>query len=537
MRSNAIVVVLLLLATANSPAQTVTPRKLSGGTDLSNGAVVSFSTSVSGPDEQKQLPTQLNFHQGNTVSRVLVDTASGFWFGYDIEVEPVAGTKQFRYTIHPLNAEFEQKLRASDWFKNATAKNAGREIPLPRSTPAIINDGDTIEMLLMMNKATGATMTDLITVRSKGSSTPGGAKAPARDFTLDRAELKIEDYRLFVNGQMVTEDASHGGVSGALVWFYLPGHGRFTFSIAPRDDFGFEKTAVIERTQISFSANGNSYRWTSKSPIFCCGGAWNLWMKHEPDYKPEGRLLGLVSANEQERCCTVGAADRPEYLFSSPGDLIVGRSNATPPQMIFNQNTIPVTRNHYAPELYADALRLKQTLIDLPGAQLPDSRWEVEWQVFFVSEAEEQSVIEQRMNALPKGGGQRAMAWNPRPEDFPQRILLVEGRIEKTRLATEQDRTQLSEAIPFKARVPDNQRTQLGKLMTFSRMKIYDASLDRTFTDERIWTTHPFADAGTGPGQLSPRTLLFSTVHIAPDGGFSYSQQPPEAVSAALKRR
>ena len=522
---------LLSIMTATSFAQRVTSRGAESQTLLPNGASLYFSTRVTAKDEQKLIPTQLSFHRENVVSRILLDEVSGVWFGYDLTVEPIEGTKQFKFTVKNLNPEVAQQLQGNEWFRNATAKGRNREFNISLPHPRLIDDGDTIELTLMVNRTTGDAMTDLITVRSKASKPPSEPNnRTARDFTLEAATLKVLDYRLLVNGQMVTEDQPSGGVSGALISIYLPDHGRFTFSMAPREDYGFEKTAVIEKNQISFSANGNNYAWTSKSLIFCCDGKWNLWMKHEPDYQPAGDLLKFASADEKKRCCIAQAADAPEYLFNesslanNPVTVTKSQSTDAPKIVIGKIHNVP--RNKYAPELYADTLQLKHTLVNLPGADSPESNWELKWQVFFVSEAEAQRITDQRVNALPPGGS-KFLAWNPRPEDYPERILLASGTFNKAGLAGLEDRTDLSQPFSFKSAVPDTQRTARGMLMTHYVVKIHDAKLGRSFTREGIWQTL----TGFETSQTPPRNRLYSNFFVTGDGQLFGSQTPHETKS------
>ena len=75
-------------------------------------------------------------------------------------------------------------------------------------------------------------------------------------------------------------------VAGTLVWFYVQGHGRFIFSLAPRDGYEFQKVGVVDGNRIEFIMGGDRYEWLSASPILSGGGAWNVWVLHDPKYSP-----------------------------------------------------------------------------------------------------------------------------------------------------------------------------------------------------------------------------------------------------------
>jgi hypothetical protein len=107
-----------------------------------------------------------------------------------------------------------------------------------------------------------------------------------RDFTLDAVELTMKDYRLLVDGNAIAAGKSANGVAGALLWFYVSDRGRFIVSLVPRAGYAFQKAGIIDENRIEFTVDGNHYEWLSSSPILPGGGAWNLWVLHDPNYAP-----------------------------------------------------------------------------------------------------------------------------------------------------------------------------------------------------------------------------------------------------------
>ncbi|HKR01809.1 MAG TPA: hypothetical protein VJT09_14105 [Pyrinomonadaceae bacterium] len=169
--------------------------------------------------------------------------------------------------------------------------------------------------------------------------------------------------------------------------------------------------------------------------------------------------------------------------------------------------------NLYAPQLYVDRLRLKMTLVDLPGASDPRSSWEVSYQVFFVPEGKYYEALRQ----LPEGGS------NPRPAQFPGRMLLAEGQLKKNKLGTIQERTSVRGDIAFKAKVPDEQRTKFARLITSYSVKIFDAKLNTPVYHTGIFTTFPFDDS-TGASNAVPRDTIYLNFIITPQGQLNRSQ-------------
>jgi hypothetical protein len=239
--------------------------------------------------ELKEIQASLTPHtslaDNHVVHRVLMDAEGGFVFGYDLVVEPLAATKQFRVSVKPMSAEFEVELRSR---RTATAANhAGHNVStLPRPADAqLIDDGDAFALDLLVNPQAGVKIVDVVKVsfdRARLWSEPPRS-LPLRDFTLGNVELAVRDYKLKINGELV--GGGRGKPAGALVWFYVPERGRFIFSLIPHEGYDFQKVGRIENDRILFTLGGDAYEWASSAPIVgTSGGNWNLWVLHDADY-------------------------------------------------------------------------------------------------------------------------------------------------------------------------------------------------------------------------------------------------------------
>ncbi|HEX8097595.1 MAG TPA: hypothetical protein VF507_06145 [Pyrinomonadaceae bacterium] len=226
--------------------------------------------------------------RGNLIHRVLVDQAGAFIFGYDLVVEPVVNSKQFRVTVRPFSAEFSEQLRAGGVGTVQTSAAPVEVNTLPRATEAqLIDDGDAFALDLLVNSKAGVKIVDLVKVSFSRASFPESqGRPPARDFTLASVTLAVRDYRLLINEQTVAGGRQTSGAEGALVWFYVPGKGRFIFSLIPHQGYDFRKIGLIEDNKISFALGGDQYEWVSSAPVVGNGGSWNLWVLHDPAYIP-----------------------------------------------------------------------------------------------------------------------------------------------------------------------------------------------------------------------------------------------------------
>jgi hypothetical protein len=251
---------------------------------VQSGAFVSFTTETV-PASSQEL--SLSFIEAETkpnlIHRVFVDEKREFFFGYDLLVERVAETNQYRISVRPLSAEYEQHLRARKAFQNRRLHpNINRAAFSSR--PQLIGDGDTFALDVLVNPRTGVKIVDIIKVTSDDprlQEAPASRRAP-RDFGLADVQLKVTNYKLLLNGETLHRTTS--GCAGPLIWFSLPERGRFIFSLIPHAGYDFQKVGTVEHNKIRFTWEGEQYEWISMLPVVGNGGNWNLWVLHDPRY-------------------------------------------------------------------------------------------------------------------------------------------------------------------------------------------------------------------------------------------------------------
>ncbi len=268
---------------------------------------------------QASLTPQVLLAGGHVIHRLLVDAGGNYVFGYDLVVEPVAASKQFKVSLGPLSAEFAEQLRA-----RLPATAAGRAaqgistLPRPADTQ-LVEDGDAFALDLLVNPETGVKIVDVVKVsfdraRLRGATPP--PSVPLRDFTLGNVELAVRDFKLTINGELVGGGRGKParGCAGALVWFHVPERGRFIFSLIPHEGYDFQKIGRIENNKISFSLGGDMYEWTSSAPVVgTSGGNWNLWVLHDPGY--------VSDFDSQEQIVEGARGASPEWPRDSLGQI------------------------------------------------------------------------------------------------------------------------------------------------------------------------------------------------------------------------
>ena len=304
--------------TQESKSQVIVP--------MQSGAFVSIATEAVPPGSPE---VSLSFIESedkpNLIHRVFVDGKNEFFFGYELLVEPVAGTRQFRITVRALSAEYEQNLRARRAFRGRRLHPSYNAAAFS-SSPQLIGDGDTFALDVLRNPRTGTKIVDVITVSHDDPrfQEARASDGPARDFSLSDVSLKITNYRLLVNGESAWR--STGGCSGPLVWFSLADRGRFVFSLVPRPGYDFKKVGKVEHNKISFEWGEDRFEWVSGLPVVSSGGNWSLWVLHDPDYsfdlydKPRSVGGGDDARPTVEQTLRRAGQPKSRAEFGTPGE-------------------------------------------------------------------------------------------------------------------------------------------------------------------------------------------------------------------------
>ena len=239
----------------------------------------------------------------NTIHRLLTNNKNKIYFGYDLQVAQQAEKGTFKVSIKPLSINPNKLGNQLANFDDLTAQ------VLPKYPEEIlVEDGDTITLEILENPQTQTKILDFIKITTENQS--GGnyflEGKTARDFSLDNVELRMTNLEVFINGEKIGKGG--GGMSGANIYIYLPDKGRFIMSPFPRKGFNFQKIGIVENNKISFSFNGDNYKFVSAAPVLGSGGKWNIWILHDADYRSSYNL----SPNSYQQ----GAADKIEFLFN-----------------------------------------------------------------------------------------------------------------------------------------------------------------------------------------------------------------------------
>jgi hypothetical protein len=285
---------LMLLSVCTCPAAQV----IMGGSGQKGAVTFRYETRI-----EPEIPGQkLNgFGAGGLVvtsvfHRYMTDSAARKYFGYDLMIDPTPEGK-YRVTFLPLtlNAARLQLDQPTAWSL----------IPLPSLPPPVVvggrKDRQQVAVDLFVYPITGQRIVDYLSIGDDRHS-PRLPSGSPRDFTVDDAPLTLTKPRLLLNGTLV--EAMGGGISGEAVYLYLPGHGRYAFSLAANAPLGFRKAGEVRGKSLSFAWGGNTVVFECEEPVAPGGGVFNLYVRHEPSWRPRGKdqlELGASSASAMVR--------------------------------------------------------------------------------------------------------------------------------------------------------------------------------------------------------------------------------------------
>lgn len=258
-----------------------------------NGIMIRFLTRVEPQKEnaQTRLPGAVIIEHGR-IHHLIDDAANKRTFGYDLWVTPDASGSTVQLKIAPL--EF---LR-----KTAYSVQAGWTlIELPKyPTIPKVNVGETVALDLLVNPSTGQKIVDYLTVTRQSS--PQQSSTP-HDFTAADVELSLMRPQVSANGAMIARSTL--GMSGQVVWLYLPGHGRFSLSLIPNQKRGFAKNGTAAGNTFTFREGTTEYRVECNAPVAPGSGPYNLYVRHESAWYPGPEDTFLIGSNGLDTDLTI----------------------------------------------------------------------------------------------------------------------------------------------------------------------------------------------------------------------------------------
>ena len=241
---------------------------------LSNGVTVRIVVSAPGGGDHPWI-AELQPASGNSFYRIYRDENGLAVFAYEIGVERAGDGDQFKITAKPAGNEFADRFPNADAGKPVPTLSTNMESPLLRS-------GERFSVEIPAGIGASDKLTDTVQTQiHHGAPGEEGAQPSS-------ARLRLESLKIAIDGMVVSPAGSGAIVTGRFVMFYLPGLGGFFFSSEPVSGKAFAKIGRVEDGTLTFTVDNQTYECHSDAPILLKADRGEVWVYHDPGYKPSG---------------------------------------------------------------------------------------------------------------------------------------------------------------------------------------------------------------------------------------------------------
>jgi len=252
-------------------------------------------------------------------TRSVVDSVNHECFGYEVLlVEQQPGTYLATFGKLPITS-----LEAS---ANAAGSEQWSIRALALPEPRIVHQGDVVSIELMTDATTGDKLIEDVTIQlfsqramigspiplpgRGGPGQPGERTVPTvegspREFSAADAEMRLTQPRVTLNGTIQpAAGRATPSVTGNLVWFYIPGLGRYILSLVPRPELEFHKAGEVRGGRIALTLDGDAITLECFNEIATGHAPYNLYVLRDSKWEPtaqaqKGQLaIGSVDAGE-----------------------------------------------------------------------------------------------------------------------------------------------------------------------------------------------------------------------------------------------
>jgi hypothetical protein len=266
--------------------------QVSSRVSLSNGTQVSIATR-SDNGTPVTLKTSLAPASGDSFYRIFRDENNLAVFAYELEVARTPDGENFRITAKPATEDFATRFPNADGGKPTPTLSAKLE-------SALLSSGQSFPIPIPSDPGLGQTLTDTVQIII-------GQRGGTNDAVPASAQIRFADLRVFIKSQQVTPSGAGSDVAGRFAMFYIPGHGGYFFSTDPVNERPFLQVGVVDGKHLTFTVDNDMYDATTSAPILVHADRGQLWVYHDPNYKPAGNWTKADLASNREEFFTAAS--------------------------------------------------------------------------------------------------------------------------------------------------------------------------------------------------------------------------------------
>jgi len=223
-----------------------------------------------------QLKVEMKPASGSSFYRIFRDQNGLAVYAYEVVFERLPDGEHFQIVVKPAGNEFAAK------FPNADGGKPTPTLAMPLESPPL-GPGGQFTVDIPTNPGFFEHRSDVIQVQPDvraGSSAASGLPAPPL--------LRFAALRVFVNGKQVLSNDPGRTVVGQFAMFYIPDRGGFFFATQPVTSRPFAQIGTVDRLELKFSVGNEDYQCLATSNILTQSERGQIWVYHDPRYKPEG---------------------------------------------------------------------------------------------------------------------------------------------------------------------------------------------------------------------------------------------------------
>jgi len=254
---------------AAAALMTVCRAQVSSIVSLSSGIQLEIKADFGQPTGEQKLTVEMARASGDSFYRIFYDQNKLVVFAYELAVERAAADPNaLHLTAKPTETEFASRYPNADAGKPVPSLSSDHEFG-----PLI--SGKSADLGLFEIPGMGTKVSETIKVTTnQGRNTAG--------------PLRLSDLHCSVDRSAVAGPPPPTAVSGRFVMFYLPGKGGYFFASEPVAGKPFVNAGTIDRNHMRFNVENEDYDCTTNAAVLTHADSGELWVYHDPSYKPSG---------------------------------------------------------------------------------------------------------------------------------------------------------------------------------------------------------------------------------------------------------
>lgn len=273
--------------------------QVSATVSLSNGVQLSITTH-SDNGAPPAWNASLEPATGNSFYRIFRDENNLAAFAYELEVVRTADGENLRITAKLATDDLAARFPNADGGKPTPTFSAALQSPL-------LSSGQQFTIPVPTNPGLGQKLTDVVQVRiaQRGGGIAGGQNS---------AQIRFSGLKVSINGSLASPAGAGADIAGKYAMFYIPGRGGYFFSAEPSEPAPFAHVGVVDGKRLTFTVDNEMYVCNADAQILLHSPSGELWVYHNPNYKPAGNWTKSDLANPGDEYFTAAADSMKWWL-------------------------------------------------------------------------------------------------------------------------------------------------------------------------------------------------------------------------------